>query len=165
MKKLLNFCLKQSRMITLLFIFIPLPAFSIHTSCFIETGNYFRIDPILLRSIAEVESNFNPIAINNNYDANGNIVSKDYGIMQINQSHVPDLIRNGIIKSERDLLSDPCLNIKIGAWILYKHFSRCGINWECLGSYNAGFSESSTQKRKQYALKVHKIYMKNSNKN
>lgn len=40
---------------------------------------------------------------------------------------VYSLLKRGIIKDERDLLDNPCLNIKIGTEILYNHFSRCGV--------------------------------------
>lgn len=161
MIKLHNNFFKRTKIMALLFFLFPFPVLSIQTSCFIETGKYFNIDPVLLRAIAEVESNFNPAAIGRNSDSKGNLQSQDYGLMQINQSHVPNLINQGIISSEKDLITDPCLNIKIGTWILYKHFSRCGVNWSCLGTYNAGFSVHNSKKRKEYSLKVHKAYIRN----
>jgi soluble lytic murein transglycosylase-like protein len=82
-----------------------------------------------------------------------NIKSLDYGLMQINQMHIPLLKKCGIIKDERDLLDNPCLNIKIGTEILYNHFSRCGVTWQCLGTYNAGFAMDNQKKRQQYAPK------------
>jgi soluble lytic murein transglycosylase-like protein len=38
--------------------------------------------------------------------------------MQINSTHVPKLVRMGVIQGAEDLLKRPCLNIQIGAWIL-----------------------------------------------
>lgn len=128
--------------------------------CFKEAGVYFNIDPVLLRSIAVVESNLKPESIGKNMNAEGKLLSKDYGLMQINDIHIPALVSDGIISSERDLIENPCLNIKIGAWILYKHFRTCGINWPCLGSYNAGFSDKNTEKRKEYVARVYNIYLK-----
>ncbi|WP_146707314.1 transglycosylase SLT domain-containing protein, partial [Shigella sonnei] len=52
-----------------------------------------------------------------------------------------------------------CLNIQTGAWILARHFQRCGVNWECLGSYNAGFSKSNTHRRMKYARQIYSAYM------
>ncbi|EES3047619.1 lytic transglycosylase domain-containing protein, partial [Escherichia coli] len=69
------------------------------------------------------------------------------------QMHIPLLKKRGIIKDERDLLDNPCLNIKIGTEILYNHFSRCGVTWQCLGTYNAGFAMDNQKKRQQYAPK------------
>ncbi|HCO6600909.1 TPA: transglycosylase SLT domain-containing protein, partial [Escherichia coli] len=51
-------------------------------------------------------------------------------------------------------------NIHTGAWILARHFQRCGVNWECLGSYNAGFSKNNTARRMIYARKIHNRYFR-----
>ncbi len=113
----------------------------------------FRIEPNLIKAIALVESNLKKDSIGKNRDKNNNIKSLDYGLMQINQMHIPLLKKRGIIKDERDLLDNPCLNIKIGTEILYNHFSRCGVTWQCLGTYNAGFAMDNQKKRQQYAPK------------
>jgi soluble lytic murein transglycosylase-like protein len=49
--------------------------------CFEDAGNKYGINPILLESIARVESNLNPKAINKN--TNG---TSDIGLMQINSA-------------------------------------------------------------------------------
>ena len=72
--------------------------------------------------------------------------------------HIPLLKKRGIIKDERDLLDNPCLNIKIGTEILYNHFSLCGVKWQCLGTYNAGFAMDNQKKRLQYAQKIYIVY-------
>nr|EET2684802.1 lytic transglycosylase domain-containing protein [Escherichia coli] len=41
----------------------------------------------------------------------------------------------------------------IGTEILYNHFSRCGVTWQCLGTYNAGFAMDNQKKRQQHAPK------------
>lgn len=123
------------------------------SACFNEAGTMFRIEPNLIKAIALVESNLKKDSIGKNRDKNNNIKSLDYGLMQINQMHIPLLKKRGIIKDERDLLDNPCLNIKIGTEILYKHFSRCGMTWQCLGTYNAGFAMDNQKKRQQYAPK------------
>lgn len=113
----------------------------------------FRIEPNLIKAIDLVESNLKKDSIGKNRDKNNNIKSLDYWLMQINQMHIPLLKKRGIIKDERDLLDNPCLNIKIGTEILYNHFSRCGVTWQCLGTYNAGFAMDNQKKRQQYAPK------------
>lgn len=118
----------------------------------------FRIEPNLIKAIALVESNLKKDSIGKNRDKKNNIKSFDYGLMQINQMHIPMLKKRGIIKDERDLLDNPCLNIKIGTEILYKHFSRCGMMWQCLGTYNAGFAMDNQKKRLQYAQKIYIVY-------
>ena len=122
-------------------------------SCSSEAGTMFRIEPNLIKAIALVESNLKKDSIGKNRDKNNNIKSLDYWLMQINQMHIPLLKKRGIIKDERDLLDNPCLNIKIGTEILYNHFSRCGVTWQCLGTYNAGFAMDNQKKRQQYAPK------------
>ncbi|HAL7687896.1 TPA: lytic transglycosylase domain-containing protein [Escherichia coli] len=128
------------------------------SACFNEAGTMLRIEPNLIKAIALVESNLKKDSIGKNRDKKNNIKSFDYGLMQINQMHIPMLKKRGIIKDERDLLDNPCLNIKIGTEILYKHFSRCGMTWQCLGTYNAGFAMDNQKKRLQYAQKIYIVY-------
>lgn len=126
--------------------------------CFTEAGTLYNIDPLLLRSIGIVESNLKKDAVGKNRNARGEVLSEDYGIMQINQMHIPSLIKRGIIQDKNELLTNPCLNIKIGSEILYNHFGQCGMNWHCLGTYNVGFSRNSQSKRLVYARKIYQVY-------
>ena len=119
-------------------IFITKMSFA-SNSCSNEAGTMFRIEPNLIKAIALVESNLKKDSIGKNRDKNNNIKSLDYGLMQINQMHIPLLKKRGIIKDERDLLDN--------------HFSRCGVTWQCLGTYNAGFAMDNQKKRQQYAPK------------
>lgn len=133
-------------------------SFSVKAFCFNEAGKKYKIDPALLKSIAIHESSLNNKAINNNKNKKGKTLSTDYGLMQINSIHIPGLIKKGIIKSKDDLLNKPCLNIQIGAWILAQHLQKCGVNWRCLGSYNAGFKNGNENKRMRYARKIYALY-------
>ncbi|TQI77279.1 transglycosylase-like protein with SLT domain [Serratia fonticola] len=138
-----------------LLLSLPAKAF-----CFNEAGARYKVDPLLLRSIATVESSLNPQAIGKNRDKKGRITSRDFGLMQINERHIPQLRALGIIQSEQDLLTNTCLNVQIGAWILAKHLKQCGVNWQCLGSYNAGFADNNGARRMIYARKVYAMYIK-----
>ncbi|HFU8420927.1 TPA: lytic transglycosylase domain-containing protein [Escherichia coli] len=129
-------------------------------SCFIQAGKRYLIAPELLKTIAQQESGLIATAINHNKNKSGKIISTDYGIMQINSVHIPELKKLGVIKNKDELLKKPCLNIHTGAWILARHFQRCGVNWECLGSYNAGFSKNNTARRMIYARKIHNRYFR-----
>ncbi|HDQ1638752.1 TPA: lytic transglycosylase domain-containing protein, partial [Escherichia coli] len=120
----------------------------------------YLIAPELLKTIAQQESGLVATAINHNKNKSGKIISTDYGIMQINSVHFPELKKLGVIKNKDELLKKPCLNIHTGAWILARHFQRCGVNWECLGSYNAGFSKNNTARRMIYARKIHNRYFR-----
>ena len=129
-------------------------------SCFIQAGKRYLIAPELLKTIAQQESGLVATAINHNKNKSGKIISTDYGIMQINSSHIPELKKLGVIIDKDELLKNPCLNIHTGAWILARHFQRCGVNWECLGSYNAGFSKNNTARRMIYARIIHNRYFR-----
>ena len=129
-------------------------------SCFIQAGKRYLIAPELLKTIAQQESGLVATAINHNKNKSGKIISTDYGIMQINSSHIPELKKLGVIKDKDELLKNPCLNIHTGAWILARHLQRCGVNWECLGSYNAGFSKNNTARRMIYARIIHNRYFR-----
>ena len=64
--------------------------------CFENAGNTYGINPTLLESIARVESNMNPKAINKN--TNG---TSDIGLMQINSAWLRSMSVNA-----NDLLND-----------------------------------------------------------
>ena len=125
--------------------------------CFNEAGARYHLDPQLLRSMAVVESALNAHAINEN-KRHGRVLSVDYGLMQINSTHIPNLKRLGIIKDKQELLTKPCLNVQIGAWLLAGHLQKCGVNWQCLGTYNTGFTHNIPG-RMRYARKVYRVYL------
>ncbi|EBF2118882.1 lytic transglycosylase domain-containing protein [Salmonella enterica subsp. enterica serovar Agona] len=127
--------------------------------CFESAGAKYHIDPLLVKAIAIGESSLRPGVTNINRDKKtGQALSTDYGLMQVNSSHIPSLIAQGYIRSSQDLLNRPCLNVQIGTWILAKHFQVCGISWNCLGSYNAGFRKDRHETRESYANRIYAIY-------
>jgi len=101
----------------------------------------YGISPQLLWSIAKVESNFDPGAINRNHNG-----TYDFGIMQINSSWYPALGR-----AIWNQLGNPCMNVHVGAWVLAQCIQKHGNTWEAIGCYNA----SSKTKRVRYAVKVY----------
>ncbi len=108
--------------------------------CFEEAGSLYGINPLILRAIAKVESNFNPTAIHRN--TNG---TYDFGLMQINSSWAPVLGR------ERwNLLGDACYNTMTGSWILATCMSKYGYTWKAIGCYNS----QTPGKRDRYAQMV-----------
>lgn len=86
--------------------------------CFNEAGAIYQIDPTLLKAIAQQESRLSAKAVNTNRDKRGRVLSVDDGLMQVNSTHIPRLQKMGVIRHPEDLLHQPCLNVKIGAWIL-----------------------------------------------
>ncbi|MED9348937.1 lytic transglycosylase domain-containing protein, partial [Escherichia marmotae] len=135
-----------------LILFLPSVAIG-GTTCFENAGKLYNIDPRLLRAMAIVESKMKSNAIRYNRNAKGDILTRDFGLMQINEKHIKNLKEQGIVKNENELIIYPCLNIYVGASILEKHFSKCGVNWQCLGTYNAGFNKNNSLKRIDYAKK------------
>ncbi len=126
--------------------------------CFNEAGAIYQIDPTLLKAIAQQESRLSAKAVNTNRDKRGRVLSVDDGLMQVNSTHIPRLQKMGVLRHPEDLLHQPCLNVKIGAWILARHLRACGVNWACLGSYNAGFHRRHEKKRLHYAQQVYAHY-------
>lgn len=108
--------------------------------CFEDAGKTYGINPVLLKSIARVESNLNPKAMNKNQ--NGSI---DIGLMQINSFWIKTL---GLDSGR--LISEPCYNTMIGARVLKQCIDRYGYTWEAVGCYNA----TSTPKRVRYSWKI-----------
>ena len=138
------FCYSLPEMHTvrlLIVCLLLLPSIS-NAFCYEDAGNACGINPSLLKSIARIESNFNPRAINRNLDG-----SIDMGLMQINYSWVSRL---GLDSGR--LLSDPCYNVMTGAGILRLCIDKHGYTWEAVGCYNA----VSRQKRVGYSWKVYK---------
>ena len=123
--------------------------------CFKEAADRYKVSETLLRAIAKTETNFNPRATNRN--ANG---TEDLGLMQINSSWLPTLAQYGI--GRKELLSDPCINLNIGAWVLADNISRYGDTWKAVGAYNA----KNPLKQELYVRKVYSNFrhvLKNGN--
>lgn len=127
------------------------PGGTVPAQCFVKAGERFRIDPLLLFAIAEVESKFDPAAKNHNRDG-----SVDFGLMQINSRHLPRLQSQGV--TAQRLLSEPCLSVHVGAEILAGMIRRHGYSWEAVGAYNAGGSAARQSARQRYAVKVWQRY-------
>ncbi|OVZ83560.1 lytic transglycosylase [Yersinia kristensenii] len=140
--------------ILLLALLAPL---SSHAYCFQAAGDTYQIDPLLLISIADVESSMNYKAIGQN-KKNGVVKSEDLGLMQINTSWLPKLGKSFGITREH-LLNNPCQNVYVGAYVLANNISSNGVNWESIGAYNAGFKSANEEFRLRYAKKVYSKYI------
>jgi len=120
--------------------------------CFDEAGSYYGINPKLLKAIATVESDLKHQAINQNKNKSGDVVSVDYGLMQINSTWFSRLSKFNVTPNR--LLNESCFNVNIGAWILSQNFATHGYNWNSIGAYNAGFSKKNKQSRARYIIKI-----------
>jgi hypothetical protein len=124
---------------TVLFI-LALSCSNAYPFCFQEAGQMYGINPLVLRSIAKVESNNDPVALNTN--SNG---TSDVGLMQINTIWRP------LLGEERwKNLDDACYNTKTGAWILATCINKYGYNWKAIGCYNS----QTPEKSEIYARKI-----------
>jgi soluble lytic murein transglycosylase-like protein len=121
-------------------LFLHAAAAGAQDFCFDKAGETYGINPLILRAIAKVESNFNPRAINRN--TNG---TYDFGVMQINSSWA------GTIGMDRWMkLGDPCENVMTGASILSDCMGKYGYSWKAIGCYNS----QTPDKRDRYAMAV-----------
>ena len=133
-------------------LFLSVASLNVNAFCFEEAGRYYDVSPTLLTSIAMVESNLQADAVNENRNKRGEVVSVDYGLMQINSTWFSRLSRFGVSKD--NLLNDACFNVYIGAWVLSQNFASHGYNWNSIGAYNAGFSAKNAAARARYIRKV-----------
>ena len=118
---------------------------SVSAFCYAEAGGRYGVSPPLLQAISQGESNFNPVAVNQN--TNG---SYDFGLMQINSSWEPTLHRMGIAWES---LADPCTNVMVGAWVLAHCVRKYGNTWSAVGCYNS----RTPSRRDRYAARIARI--------
>ncbi|KPK51087.1 MAG: hypothetical protein AMS22_11450 [Thiotrichales bacterium SG8_50] len=126
---------------------LTLWAYTAQANCIEEAADYQGVSAQLLYTIASLESDLNPQAINRNAH------SVDIGLFQINSRHLDKLAKYGI--NAVDLL-DPCVSAHVGAWILADNISRYGETWEAVGAYNA----LTPSKRRVYEQKIQRRYQK-----
>lgn len=138
----------------LVLISCMLLASAARATCYAEAESLYRIPAPVLRAIAKAESGGKIGAVGKNPG------SMDLGLMQINDSHLPRLKQYGITRSE--LLSDGCLNLKVGASILREAIDRHGFNWNAIGAYNVGCAKLSRdechKRRNRYAWRIYRAY-------
>lgn len=113
--------------------------------CFYQASETYHVPAALLKAIAVVESNNNPLAVNMS-NKNG---TRDIGLMQINSQWLKKLEKYGI--SEEDLYN-PCQNIIVSAWILRQALDTHGYTWQGIGAYNSSKPKSNLK----YAWKIFK---------
>lgn len=113
-----------------------------------KAGKKYNVDPYMLLSIAEVESNFDASAITRN--KNGTV---DIGIMQINECWFSQLKKH--TPNPRKSLLSYEYNIDIGAWVLAQCISRFGDSWKAVDCYNKG-----TRDPRENSYYNHKVWKK-----
>ena len=123
-----------------------------YRACFIAAAARHGVNEQLLWAIAKVESGYDAKAQHKNTNA-----TTDYGVMQINSSHLPWLQRFGI--ELHHLTQQPCTNIDVGAAILAGMVSRFGSTWRAVGAYGAGVGAAADPVRSGYAAKVRRAFV------
>lgn len=114
--------------------------------CFVSAGQYYGVNPVLLKAIARVESGINPRAINRN--RNGSV---DRGVMQINTAWDGYLLRYGI---HPNWVWHPCYNIYLGAMVLRHCQNLFGNTWRAIDCYNKGGKRA--RDTSEYVWKVYR---------
>ena len=119
---------------------------NITLSCINKTASEFHIPAKLIISVLNTERGKMGLKTKNK---NG---SYDLGEMQINTRWWPELYRYNI--TPNDVLYKPCINIRVGVWILAKSIARGNNILNGLGNYNSHtpvYNHAYTQKvREKY---------------
>lgn len=97
--------------------------------CFDGAGEYHKVNPWVLRAIAQHESGNNPSTIVKN--TNG---TSDYGKTGINSVHLPELARYSITKDD---LMDGCKSVYVAGWHLRRKIVKHGNTWTAIGAYHS----------------------------
>jgi len=112
-------------------------------------GEKYNIDYILLCALGQVESKYNPYALNFNTKNN-----YDIGIMQINSWWFKKLKTVGMYDPR--ILFDYKYNIEIGSWIMKNCIIDFGISKQAIDCYNKGAKKAKTSST--YINKVETAY-------
>lgn len=125
---------------------LPLLVSDISLSCINQVASAYRIPSKLLIAILNVEGGRHGLI---HHNTNG---SDDLGEMQINTRWWPTLYQNHI--TPQDVLNKPCLNLRVGAWILAKSIGESNNLLQGVGNYN---SHTPVYNHK-YTQQIRKIY-------
>lgn len=130
---------------------LPASADRCRGNVFNEAAAQYHLDPDLLRAITWVESRGAPGAVGPKL-ADGH---RAWGAAQINDVHLAELASYGVTR--QDLL-DPCVNLKLGAWVLASCIRAKGATWAAVGCYNAGPASTNTAAQARYVRLVQHAY-------
>ena len=108
---------------------LPLFHSDVPLSCINTAAYEFRVSAKLIISVLNTEQGKIGLISKNK---NGSV---DLGPMQINSCWWPELYRYNI--TPHDVLYKPCINLKVGAWILAKAIAEGNNILEGVGNYNS----------------------------
>jgi soluble lytic murein transglycosylase-like protein len=104
----------------------------------------YGVNPQVLYAIAAQESSLNPGAVHLNADG-----SQDVGLTQINSKWLPELSKLGVTLEN---LSNPCINMHVGAYLLSLKMIKHGNTWQAIGAYHS----NTPWRRDQYAQTIYR---------
>lgn len=124
-------------------------------SCVNTAAIEFNIPAKLIIAVLHVERGKNSRVVKN---SNG---SYDIGPMQINSLWLNELQKYGITR--QDLQFDPCINVKVGTWLLGKAIASDNHFLNGVGNYHSRtpmFNNKYVQKIKAHYTKIN-MFLKN----
>ena len=124
---------------------------NVPNDCWLEAGQMYGVDPVLLMAIAWKESRGHIHSVGPAL-RDGN---RALGLMQINTIHMPLLRRHGI---RREDLFDPCVSKKIGAYVLADCLSKFETSWHAVGCYYGGPRSRAYTAMRNYERDVKRYY-------
>jgi soluble lytic murein transglycosylase-like protein len=104
----------------------------------------YGVNPHVLYAIAAQESSLNPGAVHQNADG-----SQDVGLTQINSKWLPQLSKLGVTLEN---LSNPCINMHVGAYLLSLQMIKHGNTWQAIGAYHS----NTPWRRDEYAQTIYR---------
>ncbi len=114
--------------------------------CVNQAAVVYRVPAALILSVLAVEGGTIGLASANK---NGTV---DYGPMQINSIWLPKIRLYGY--TQHQVQYDPCVNVKVGAWILSQNIANAATAWRGVGSYHS----HTAILNQQYQTKVSEVY-------
>ncbi len=115
-------------------------------ACINQAAIQYHIPAPIILSILRVEGGRIGMA---NPNSNGTV---DFGPMQINSLWLPELKPYGITRES--LQYDPCVNVKVGTWILGQKIADSDNLWQGIASYHS----KTPQKNHHYREKIITVY-------
>ena len=114
--------------------------------CINQAAIAYHVPATLILSVLAVEGGAVGLASANK---NGTV---DYGPMHINSIWLSKIRLYGY--TQHQLQYDPCVNVKVGAWILSQNIANAATTWRGVGSYHS----HTAILNQQYQTKVSEVY-------
>lgn len=116
--------------------------------CINQAATKFHVSAVLIASVIQMEGGKNGLSSHNQ---NG---TSDLGVMQVNSRWLHQLKSLGI--DEASLKNNPCINVKVGTWILAKDMANVA-GWKGVANYHSATPIYNVR----YKQKLQKIYFQN----